>query len=656
MNKHHARIGIVSPYRSLVQTCTIAAHDFSEPIWVALGLLDEGVRVAREMRYAGVEVIISRGGTAMQIMSSGIDVPVICIPIGGHDIARALRDAAALGGPIGVAEYPDMIASVASMADLMGVEVSTVPFRSSKEAGDAVLELLKAGVRVVIGETLTVQLATQYGAQGVLLQSGVESVRQAIREAIQTRGSAGARKVFDQQIAALAELVRTGVVLIDPSGRVQTANSAATALLGMSRAQLVGADAGWLLDPMAKTASSDISGDKQDALGILEGLAVQVTPLSLGETTCGWLVQLEPKDRRGKKAGGIRPIKTEFSATHRLSDIVGRSPVMRATLDMALRYARTDFAVLLCGETGTGKELLAQGIHNASPRATGPFVAVNCAGIPQTLLESELFGYENGAFTGAVRGGKPGLFQLASGGTIFLDEIESASLELQAGMLRVLEQGKVWPVGSDRAIPVDVRVISASNQDLYELMKQGRFREDLFYRLSTLMIRVPPLRDRREDIRDLANAFIKRTSTESGRPCVTLSDDAFRVLEEHDWPGNVRELLNVIRRLVVTVDAGVVTAQAVRAVLGPNCRSVAETASGQDSPERQPATPALSSSYWPGPADLETLEKEAILAALRESYWSKKEAARRLGISTTTLWRKLKKWSDFQSARKDCVS
>lgn len=171
MSEHHARIGIVSPCRSLMETCTTATRDFSEPIWVALGLLDEGVRVAREMRYAGVEVIISRGGTAMQIMSSGIDVPVICIPIGGHDIARTLRDAAALGGSIGVAEYPDMIASVASMAEFMGVDALTVPFRSFKKAGDAVLELLKAGVRVVIGETLTVQLATQYGARGVLLQN-----------------------------------------------------------------------------------------------------------------------------------------------------------------------------------------------------------------------------------------------------------------------------------------------------------------------------------------------------------------------------------------------------------------------------------------------------------------------------------------------------
>ncbi len=655
METRQARIGIVSPYRRLAELSAIAAQDFPEPIWVALGLLSEGVKVAREMCYAGVEVIISRGGTAREIMASGIDLPVVSIPISGHDIARAIRDALAFGGPIGVAEYPDMIASVASMAEFMGVEIRTARFRSFKEAGDAVLGLLHAGVRVVIGETLTVQLAAQYGAQSVLMESGIDSVREAIREAIQTSGWANAHRVRSQQVSALAELACTGVVLVDASGRVQAANAAAADLLGMSRTQLVGMDAGWLLDP----AKGSPSGPGSARSG---GLIARSMPIQLGSVNCGWLVQIERGDRRGRMPAGLpypRGAKTQPVAAHRLSEIVGRSAAMRNTVDMAFRYAGTDFAVLLCGETGTGKELLAQGIHNASPRAAGPFVAINCAAIPETLLESELFGYEEGAFTGAVRGGKPGMFQIASGGTLFLDEVGSMSLQLQARMLRVLEQGRVWPVGSDRPIPVDVRVIAASNQDLYGHMREGRFREDLFHRLSTLMIHVPPLRDRKEDIRDLAVVFVQRASAESGRPGPSLSEDAVKALEQYAWPGNVRELLNVIRRLVVMSDGREITSDAVIAIVGPGLSDGSDRAKsgilhvrlGEAAAARR--SPPSSRS---GGTDLRAIEREAILAALQESRWVKKDAARMLGISPTTLWRKLKRWSALHSANKDCVS
>ena len=236
-------------------------------------------------------------------------------------------------------------------------------------------------------------------------------------------------------------------------------------------------------------------------------------------------------------------LKKGHIAKHRFSDIVGNSEVMKKAINIAKRLAKSDSTLLLTGESGTGKELFAQAIHNESKKSNGPFVAVNFAALPENLLESELFGYEEGSFTGAKKGGHTGLFEQAHKGTIFLDEIGDASLKIQARLLRVLQEKEVLRIGATKIIPIDIRIIAATNKNLDELVERGEFREDLYYRLKVLPIEIPPLRERKEDIPYLIERIMNRFP--NGRD-MKLSSELERALMDYDWPGNIRELENVL--------------------------------------------------------------------------------------------------------------
>ncbi len=298
--------------------------------------------------------------------------------------------------------------------------------------------------------------------------------------------------------------------------------------------------------------------------------------------------------------------------------IVAEDPATRAALELALRAARAEATVLLEAESGAGKEVFARLIHRESARAKGPFVAVNCAALPRELLEAELFGYCRGAFTGAVRD-RRGYFQLADGGTLLLDEIGEMSPELQARLLRVLQDRSVQPVGAEAPVQVDVRVVAATNRNLKREVAEGRFREDLYYRLCVLRVTIPPLRERPADIAPLAWAFARRFAG----PQATLTAAALAKLEGHRWPGNVRELENVIQRA---------------AVLSGGARIDAEHLE-LDMPRAEPAPSA--------PRSLEEAEREAIRLTLLEVGGNRTKAAERLGISPRTLRHKLKRYRDL---------
>ena len=300
--------------------------------------------------------------------------------------------------------------------------------------------------------------------------------------------------------------------------------------------------------------------------------------------------------------------------------IVGSSPALRHTLDQAARIAPLrDLTVLIGGETGTGKELLARALHYGSPRAGDPFVEVNCAAIPGNLLESELFGHERGAFTGAVAA-KPGLFEIAHGGTLFLDEIATLPLDLQPKLLRALETRSIRRVGGQQSRQVDVRVVAASHVDLGQAVRRGEFREDLYYRLNVVTLVLPPLREREGDVETLARTFVERIATSYGLPVPELSQETRTALRSHRWPGNVRELRNVLERAVVLSPAGTLR-------LGP-----LEDARGRG---------AVAGSVLPFPAPLAEVIRTAAQAMLDLTDGNKSEAARRLGISRPRLQRLL---------------
>ena len=326
-------------------------------------------------------------------------------------------------------------------------------------------------------------------------------------------------------------------------------------------------------------------------------------------------------ERVAREAKG-RVEAERFAETERTSSgfeaIVGRSPALRQTLDQASRVAvHRDVTILIGGETGTGKELLARAIHYAGPRAEQPFVEINCAAIPASLLESELFGHEKGAFTGAIAA-KPGLFELAHGGTLFLDEIGELPLELQPKLLRSLESRTIRRVGGQAVRHMDVRVIGATHVDLGGASRRGEFREDLYYRLNVVTLTLPPLRDREGDVEILAETFLTRIATAYGLPVPPLTPELRAVLRAYPWPGNVRELRNAVERSLVLSPRGTLRAEEL---------------------VQQPEQERAARGVLPFPVPLDMLVRSAARAMLELTGGNKSEAARRLGISRPRLQR-----------------
>jgi len=319
-------------------------------------------------------------------------------------------------------------------------------------------------------------------------------------------------------------------------------------------------------------------------------------------------------------------LRQELTTRVGLDSIVAESPQMAEVLEMVARVAPTETTVLIMGESGTGKELIARAIHSNSPRARGPFIPVNCAAIPENLLESELFGHVKGAFTGAIRD-RVGKFEAADGGTIFLDEIGEMRPDLQVKILRVLEERSLERVGDNRPIRVDVRVLAATNKDLGKAIQAGEFREDLYYRLNVVPVAIPPLRARRADVRVLAQHFLRRLGAAPG---LTIAPEAFRALEAYDWPGNVRELENALERALIFHRGNLIgLADLPETIRLPRVREAA----------------ALPVSLPESGLSLEEVEKELILRALQKHDWNQSRAARYLGITRHTLLYRMEKHS-----------
>lgn len=310
---------------------------------------------------------------------------------------------------------------------------------------------------------------------------------------------------------------------------------------------------------------------------------------------------------------------------YRFGDIIGKSLEMQKILELIARIAQTDITVLVDGESGTGKELVAQSIHQHSRRAHNPFVVVNCGALPETLLESELFGYVRGAFTGAVHN-KKGLFEEANHGTVFLDEIGETSLATQVKLLRFLQEGEIKPVGSNRTLSLDVRLIAATNKNLEQLVKEGTFRRDLYYRLNVIQITIPPLRERKEDIVPLIEYFIKKYAAKMHKTVLGVTEEAGHLFCQYSWPGNVRELENAIERAIALCSTTLLTRHDLPPEVVQNRATKINLVPAHD-------------------MTLKDLEKTHIANTLRKHNWNYELVTRILGIGRTTLWRKMKEYN-----------
>ncbi|GAW91485.1 sigma-54-dependent Fis family transcriptional regulator [Calderihabitans maritimus] len=443
--------------------------------------------------------------------------------------------------------------------------------------------------------------------------------------------------VMANQLEALINSVHEGVIAIDRQGRITHFNRSAEKLFRIKKSYILGTDI------------------KQhfEALPLLEvlrdgkGFTSREVYFKFNQQNLHLVCTAKPIKSSEEKIMGVVATFRDFSETQKFAyeilsqqqhaltfdNIIGRSPSIQRVKEQARKIAGSNSTVLIVGESGTGKELFARAIHAASTRAHKPFVAINCGAIPETLLESELFGYEEGAFTGAKRGGKPGKIELANGGTLFLDEISNMSLYLQAKLLRVLQERQIERVGSTRVIPIDIRIVAATNQDLQELVQKGRFREDLFYRLSVIPLIIPPLRERREDIPLLLDYYRQRYSKLLLKEVEGFTREALDLCLNYPWPGNVRELINAVEYAINLEETNYITLDS----LPPRMKE-------HFSKENLINT---ISENGGSVAPLQELEKEAIRRALHQFGWSekgKKQAAAALGISRATIYRKIQKY------------
>ncbi len=490
------------------------------------------------------------------------------------------------------------------------------------------LEVLSSGILLRLIYMDYDDLAVQLRALLFLIRVGIQTEQQ--------------RSLFYQ---AVTQYSHDGIICVDKDGIVTVFNQRASEVLGVPMNQALGhplvsfnPTAG--LPRVLKQREIEL----EDVISVNgRQVAANRVPIMVDGEIVGaistfqdvtQLQQYEQIIRRKLNAGG-------FEAKFVFEDIVATAEATKRVKELAYRCGRVDATVLITGESGTGKEMFAQSMHNVSFRARGPFVAVNCAALPESLLESELFGYDEGAFTGAQRGGKQGLFELAHGGTLFLDEIGELPLGFQGRLLRVLQEREVLRVGGKVTIPVDVRIMAATNQPLLDWVKQGRFRVDLFYRLNVLSINVPPLRDRREDILPLARSFFHSLSGRYHKGNLHMSHEVLKVLEAYDWPGNVRELHNVMERAVV------MTPEHGEVLLDPIF-----TSGNQNDDEKQRTDVPLmlgsakiaevghAWSVTPG-NDLSASEREFL--KVYSQTGSVSACAQQLGVHRTTVWRRLQR-------------
>jgi len=616
------KITFVIPYPEIRPVVESIFAEQQDGEWELETILTLGVRGIVRQKIVS-DVVIARGVTAAALKRILPDTPTVELQVSGYDIMRAVKECQQRFGArrIGIVGSAEMLYGAKGVEEIIPVELVVVPVRDEDDAEPNIINLKNSGIDTVIGGVMSTDIAQRLGINAVYIQSGREAIYHALREAKRVATIRRQEQERGEQFRAILNYSSEGIIAVDASGMINLVNTAAVKLTAL-REDAIGRHSERVVPQFGlEKVLADSRGELGEVVTINgQQMAVNKVPIIVGEDTVGAVATFQPVAAIQELEGRIREkiYRRGHVARQTFADVLGESPAIRRIVTMAHEFSKVNSNVLILGETGTGKEVFAQSLHNAGSRSRGPFVAVNCAALPENLLESELFGYAEGAFTGASRGGKIGLFEQAHRGTIFLDEISEISPKLQGRLLRVLQEREIMRLGDDRVVPVDLRIIAATNRDLYGLMQEGSFRQDLYYRLDILRLILPPLRQRREDIIPLFRHFLKIYCLRFNKAAKEISPAAAVRLAAYDWPGNVRELRNIAERLAVLSSGNVIDEHALETVLP------------LDGPSPRAAKP---------PGDL---NQELLAKALADANYHYGKAAAMLGISRTTLWRRLK--------------
>ncbi|PBH01760.1 Fis family transcriptional regulator [Clostridioides difficile] len=610
----------------------------------------------------GAQAIIGRGGGYSLVIDT-VNVPVIPMNMKSTDLLRAIEIAKKYSKKVVLILGDNEVSfDYVGWRNVISTEITEEWFESKYEIRSKVVKYIDQKDEVVIvGGGLACSFARQYGIDSVFATASDESIREAVEYCKKLLDTLGEEKFNNEVLRNILDGIKDGVIAIDSNGSIILYNESAKNMLKVERKCALNK---YILDVFPKMEwMLDCLHEKEDVedrkIRNINNLIVntRTTLIKVDNSTYGVLGIIQDITKLQNLERKIRFDLNQkgLYARYTFDDFLFKDKLTKEFIEEAKKIGKSDYTTLLYGESGSGKEIIAHSIHNISKRKDRPFVAINCATIAENLLESELFGYEEGAFTGARKGGKRGLFELAHGGTLFLDEINSLSFNIQTKLLRVIEERQIMRIGSDYIIPLDIRIIAATNESLTEKIVMGTFRADLFYRLSSLEINIPPLRDRREDIIPLFNNFVNEVLKDDGLNGINSIDENFVLTKDemdklynYSWPGNVRELKTIAQKYVVT---GKIKLRQDRDFktkkLLPNPEVDKFNSETTASVEVQDESINISK-INDGKISIDIKEvnkyvEEKIISMLFAQGLSKNEVAQVLGISRTSLWKKYNK-------------
>jgi transcriptional regulator with PAS, ATPase and Fis domain len=636
MKERKITLGVITANHSLLSYARQIAQEQNEDVEISSKALEEAVSVGKEMKRNGVEVIVSRGGTA-HILRESLSIPILSIPLTSMDILKSIKNALPLGKQILLMNFRNQLSGIEIFEDLFAITLIQGVYYDL-HSQERVISSARNQADVVIGGSNSINFAKKYGLAGIELQTSKETVASVFEDAKSVASSRREDQKNTERYRCIIDSTHDGIIAVDNNGLITILNRTAKDILKISADEVMG-------KPITRYVPDSqiikVLQNQKPMVNKLEKINDDLfvsnhIPIELGGEVIGGVstfqhvsnvIKAENEIRRSYAKGHI--------SRYSIKDLIYKSKVMKDVIDKIEKFSATDSTIFISGETGTGKEIIAHSIHDLSHRRKGPFVAINCAAFPDQLLESELFGYEEGAFTGARKGGKPGLFELAHLGTIFLDEIGESPHNVQARLLRVLQEKEVMRIGGDRLIPVNVRVIAATNRNLNQAVRDGSVREDLFFRINMLNIHIPPLRERTGDIPILVDEITKKVSEKYKFDVLKIPEYCLQKLKGYSWPGNIRQLEHFLERLVLLSNS-----KFNEGIFDESYQQLVDYTWSIENSKETMTTPLSLKEF----SSLKKKEDEAeiIRKALEDSRFCKSKTANDLGISRTTLWRKLK--------------
>lgn len=657
LNRKVTEISLIAPTMQLAQKTMRIIEHRKEDINVFVPMtkedaLSDALRIARNLVDEGAAVLISRKGTATAINEAKLNVPVVAINVLLSDYIESIEIAKNVKGTIAFFSYGEMTDDVKSLCSMLNIDAKYYTFKTDKDCEIIVKQALRDGAVLGIGGVMTQKYAGQYKLRHITIENSEININNAIDTAKQILEiqkeelkKQNELKIQLERYKAVLNFTHDAIIAVDENGTIDVINSIAENIAKVSPGYALGKNIKQIIRNTDMINALKSKEKELNQLMDINGTLVSTNriPIIVNDEVKGVVATFQDIKVIQENENKIRRSLHEkgLFAKYSFEDIKGESLELKNTISIAKSYASSDSTILIRGETGTGKELFAQSIHNQSNRKDGPFVAINCASLSSNLLESELFGYVEGAFTGAAKGGKIGLFELAHRGTIFLDEIGEIPIEIQAQLLRVLQEKEIRKVGSTVRMPVDVRVITATNRDLIAAIKAKTFREDLYYRIGVLNLSIPPLRERKGDIILLSRYFFERNLGENYVNCINKFYEIMNKIENYKWYGNIRELQNFVERICVLLKYHgnlYNFDQLIEDFITKN-----EKAEKGDKETNEDIVKTFSSKDIKD--NLNNWEIDRIMEALKHNDLSIQKAADELRMSRTTLWRKMKKYN-----------